>query len=135
MGAFMRMTIAAALAFGLAGCAATNGPGMKTVIGLNKADLLSCAGVPARIIGVGNEERLVYLREPDRWRATTGGLVIGGDSGGAGFGFGLLAPLGTVGRGCAATVSVIDGRVAGVSLSPDSAPEMCAPLFANCRAH
>lgn len=135
MGASMRRTIAIiGLLLVLSGCASPADSG-GTVIGLTKADLLSCAGVPVHIVGAGNEERLVYRRAPEQWQTTTGGFAIGGGSSdGVGFGFGLSVPLGTTGRGCETTAYVVDGRVAALTLTPGSDPAVCRPLFASCHA-
>lgn len=143
----MRMVVRvaglAALAV-LAACA-SGGPEIElaqraqtALVGLPKARLLSCAGVPSRQAVADGTEYLTYSALPDYvGDGPVGTLGLGEATGeGVGLGLGIGVPAfssrGT--QGCDATFVLRGGVVQQVSYPVGANVEDCGAIVANCMA-
>lgn len=137
--------VAVALATGLAGCAdprveaATQA--QTSLVGLRKADLLSCAGAPtASMPSVPGEEVLTYeSRNVSGYSSgPTFGLGVFGGGGNVGYGMGF--PIGSThvdDDNCRATFTIRNGVVArvvygGSNPSQSSRLAQCYQIVENC---
>lgn len=124
----------------LAGCAA--GPrtelaqrAQTSMVGMPKANLLACAGVPARQASAGGNEYYTYVAPPSYAGGPSTSVGIGGGSGGSGVGvgIGLGIPLFSGGSdGCEATVMLTNDRVQRVTYPAGASLPSCADLVQNC---
>ena len=140
------VTRAAALlalpALALAGCAtgteetALVQRAQTTLVGMPKAQLLSCAGVPERQAAADGSEFYTYVaRTPYAYGGPSTSVGVSGGSGGVGLGVGLGFPLFSGGRtegGCQANVVLRDGVVRAVTFPAGAYLPHCAPILRNC---
>lgn len=111
---------------------------LNTLVGMPKATLLQCAGVPARTATVDGLEVLTY--EATKLQGDRTPRVLVGGHFGRHWGWGpdfWTGPDGTESRSCQATFTVRDGRVAKVVYgSADSEGErrleQCYAIVENC---
>ncbi len=108
------------------------------LVGMNKARLLACAGVPDRQTVVNGEEVYTYLRESP-FASPGSGTAIGaqgGSASGVGVGVAFSFPLFAMSNpgGCRADVVLRDGAVVRLGYSQDSALVDCAGIVDNCLA-
>jgi hypothetical protein len=132
----MRTAVAAvAMTVALTACAASAPPrsAPASVLGLSKAAVLSCAGVPEREMAAPGEERLIYARSQPGGQPSSS-VVIGGGSDGVGALLGLSLPftLSPGAHACEAAVILRGGIVRDVILTAGSEPPLCEPIFAQC---
>jgi len=123
-------SLALAAALHTAGCTPERGPPAQQepspLVGKTRAELLACAGAPARTAQEGDAELLVYRALGTR--RTPGPITRFGDR----------PPERDV-ISCEATFTIRNGRVAGVSYggttgrSPLTRDGACAAIAANCR--
>jgi hypothetical protein len=121
-----------ALAWTLLGAACTPERGapapdaLSPLVGKTRAEILACAGTPARTTQQGDAELFVYRALGAR--RTPGTITRFGER-----------PLEREVFSCEATVTIRNGRVAHVSYggttgrSPPTRDEACAAIAANCR--
>jgi hypothetical protein len=134
--ALTRVAAALAITGGLAGCGVTavqetSLRAQYTLIGMPKAALLSCAGVPARQAAVGNEEFLTYVSR--RVDAVTSGMGWYGPPWHM-YGWGG-GPAATQVTDCEATFTLRDGVVRRLVYGGDGANgvySQCAAIVQNC---
>ncbi|WP_035691684.1 hypothetical protein [Azospirillum halopraeferens] len=111
-----------------------------TMVGMPKAHLLSCAGVPERQAVANGTEYYTYVAPPAYGRGgpSTSIGVAGGSSGGVGVGVGLGFPLfgggGGARGGCQANVTLQGDVVRGVTYPAGAYLPDCAPILRNCVA-
>ncbi|MGQ9367481.1 hypothetical protein [Azospirillum sp. ST 5-10] len=107
------------------------------MVGMPKAQLLSCAGVPARQATADGAEFYTYVsRGAYGYGGPSTSLGVAGGSGGVGLGIGLGFPLFGSGtrtyEGCEATVVLGGDIVRRVTFPPGADPSACAPIVQNC---
>ena len=129
---------------GLAACASNNDDieiaqrAQTQLVGMPKAQLLSCAGVPARQAVADGSEYYTYSERPSY--ASDGpnvSLGLGGATGeGIGLGLGIGVPVfssrGT--QGCDATFVLRGGVVQQVSYPAGASLDACGAVVSNCMA-
>ncbi|WP_372399410.1 hypothetical protein ABMY26_31290 [Azospirillum sp. HJ39] len=128
----------------LAGCATGPDPevarrAQTAMIGMPKADLLACAGVPDRQAVASGREYYTYVARPAAAYSPGSSIGIGagsfGGSGGVGLGLGFGVPIGSGSPGCEATVVVGPrGTVEQVSYPAGASLSACTPIVNNCMA-
>lgn len=114
----------------------------ETLVGMPKAQLLSCAGVPHRSLIEGEVEFLTYQSGSLRATASAAprssiGVGVGSWGSGVGYSLGWGVPLEQVeSRSCEATFRVRDGVVEAITyVTPDTGPGRFAACYAiveNC---
>ena len=143
----MRIVVRAAgmaALIGLAACAGSSKDAelaeqaQTQLVGLPKAALLSCAGVPSRQAVVNGTEYYTYSTRPviETDSPGTGVSMSGGTSEGLGLSLGIGVPLNT-GRtfqGCDATFVLRDGTVRQLSYPMGASIADCGALVSNCMA-
>lgn len=106
------------------------------LVGMNKAQLLACAGVPDKQATVNGDEVYTYLREsPFAAPAPSTAIGVQGSSGGgATMGIGTSFPLFALSQpgGCRADVVLRNGTVTRFSYADGSAAVDCADIVDNC---
>ena len=124
-------------AVALAGCASAESEramlAREALIGMPKAQLLSCAGVPNRTRQDANVEFFTYENEPfDRFGGTTVGVYGGTGHAGAGLNVPLTSRLQS--DFCEATFTLVDGRVAQLVYSSSRGGRFaeCARIVESC---
>ncbi|HYG87714.1 MAG TPA: hypothetical protein VD978_15750 [Azospirillum sp.] len=141
----MRMVVRAAgpAAFAVLTACASGGPQIEmaqraqtALVGLPKAELLSCAGVPNRQATVDGAEYLTYTARPDNAGGSPD-VSLGAAMGeGIGLGQGIGVPLYSIRgtQGCDATF-VLRGGVVQQLIYPQGANiEDCGAIVSNCMA-
>lgn len=129
----------------LAGCATGPDPevarrAQTAMVGMPKADLLACAGVPDRQAMASGREYYTYVARPTAAYSPGSSIGIGagsfGGSGGVGLGLGFGVPVGgNTTAGCEATVVVGPrGTVEQVSYPAGASLSACTPIVSNCMA-
>ncbi|BAI75114.1 hypothetical protein AZL_b04510 (plasmid) [Azospirillum sp. B510] len=104
----------------------------RTMVGMSKGALLSCAGVPDRSTVSGDVEYLVYTRkqtlvdrdvdwEPSPWLGPRGPMLWRPD----------VTTWSRTYR-CEATFEVKDGRITALRYNEDRDPTLCYPIVGNC---
>ncbi|AWU95257.1 hypothetical protein [Azospirillum ramasamyi] len=127
----------------LAGCATGPDPevarrAQTTMIGMSKADLLACAGVPDRQASASGREYYTYVAPPTVAYSPGSSIGIGagsfGSSSGVGLGLGFGVPVGGgTSTGCEATVVLGPrGTVEQVSYPAGASLSACTPIVSNC---
>ncbi|MFA5122121.1 hypothetical protein [Zavarzinia sp.] len=114
-----------------------------SLIGMSKADLLSCAGAPAAsVASVPNEEVLTYESRTLSGYAAGPSVGLGffGGSGNIGYGFGM--PIGPTpyvddSQNCRASFTIRNGKVArvvygGTDVRQTQRLEQCYQIIENC---
>lgn len=132
--------MSAAVALTLAGCA--SGPAgevatraQSQMVGMPKARLLSCAGVPARQAEASGNEYFTYVQRPSyAGGGPSTSIGVGGGSGGVGVGLGFGLPLFSSGgdSGCEATFTISGGVVQRLTYPAGSHLPSCAAIVENC---
>lgn len=132
--------LSAAAALVLTGCA--SGPSgevatraQSQLVGMPKARLLSCAGVPARQAEAGGNEYFTYVQRPSyAGGGPSTSIGVGGGSGGVGVGLGFGLPLFSSGgdNGCEATFTISSGVVQRLTYPAGSHLPSCAAIVENC---
>jgi len=143
----MRIVVRAAGMAALIGLAACAGNGKDAelaeraqtqLVGLPKAALLSCAGVPSRQAVVNGAEYYTYSARPavETDNPGMGVGMSGGTAEGIGLSLGIGVPLATGGtpRGCDATFVLRGGTVQQVSYPMGASIADCGALVSNCMA-
>lgn len=129
----------------LAGCATGPDPeiarrAQTAMVGMPKADLLACAGVPDRQATAAGREYYTYVARPAVAYSPGSSIGIGagsfGGSGGVGLGLGFGVPVGgNTSTGCEATVVIgTRGTVEQVSYPAGAMLSACTPIVSNCMA-
>ncbi|SMF31253.1 hypothetical protein SAMN02982917_1482 [Azospirillum oryzae] len=129
----------------LAGCATGPDPeiarrAQTAMVGMPKADLLACAGVPDRQATAAGREYYTYVARPAVAYSPGSSIGIGagsfGGSGGVGLGLGFGVPVGgNTSTGCEATVVIgTRGTVEQVSYPAGATLSACTPIVSNCMA-
>ena len=123
----------------LAGCA--DGPQAElaqrartSLVGMPKADLLSCAGAPVRQAEAGGREFYTYVHGSGYSSGPSAGIGVGGGSGNVGLGLGLGFPLfggGSAGY-CEATFVLQNGVVQQVNYPAGASLSDCGGIVQNC---
>lgn len=113
-----------------------------TLRGMPKAQLLSCAGVPVRVLEDQGAEYLTYVsgRTQGTGRSSLQprvGVGVGSWGGGVGYSLGLGLPAESYEtRSCEATFRIEDGTVTNVTyVTPDTGSNRhgaCYPIIENC---
>lgn len=143
----MRIVVRAAgmaALIGLAACAGNSKDAdlaeraQTQLVGLPKAALLSCAGVPSRQAVVNGTEYYTYSTRPAVETDSPGMGVgmSGGTAEGIGLSLGIGVPLATgrTPRGCDATFVLRGGTVQQVSYPMGASIADCGALMGNCMA-
>ena len=108
------------------------------LVGLPKAKLLSCAGVPSRQAVANGAEYYTYSERPafvtDGEVASLGPDTVMGDGVGLGLGIGVPAFTGASTQGCDATFVLRGGVVQQVTYPMGASLEQCGALVSNCLA-
>lgn len=140
--AVRRMSVCGgAVALGvLAGCA--DGPrtelarrAQAAMVGMSKAEILACAGVPTRQATAGGNEYLTYVAAPVSSGGPSTSIGVGGGSGGVGIGLGFGIPLSALsdtGGGCEATVTLVNDVVQRVVYPAGASMTACAAIVQTC---
>lgn len=129
----------------LAGCATGPDPeiarrAQTAMVGMSKADLLACAGVPDRQATASGREYYTYVAHPAVAYSPGSSIGIGagsfGGSGGVGLGLGFGVPVGGgTAPGCEATVVIGPrGTVEQVSYPAGASLSSCTPIVSTCMA-
>ncbi|MBP2301041.1 hypothetical protein [Azospirillum picis] len=148
MGQQLRSLGGAAALFGgvaviLAGCATGQDADVARraqteLVGLSKADLLSCAGVPDRQASASGREYYTYVARSSGAYSPGSSIGIGagsfGSGSGVGLGLGFGVPIGGGSSyGCEATMVIgPNGRVEQVSYPNGAYLPSCSPIVTNC---
>ena len=123
----------------LAGCA--EGPkaqlaqlAQTSLVGMPKAQLLSCAGVPARQAAADGREYYTYVRGSGYAGGPSTSIGIGGGSGGLGVGLGFGIPLFSGGSNgyCEATFVLANDRVERVTYPAGANLSDCGSIVQAC---
>lgn len=143
----MRMVVRVAGLAALVGLAACAGDGPGTgmaqsaqtqLVGLPKAKLLSCAGVPARQAVVDGSEYYTYSQRPaydsDGLNASLGVGAATGEGIGLGVGIGVPAFSSSGTQGCDATFVLRGGVVQQVSYPMGANLDACGAIVTACMA-
>ncbi|WP_042444168.1 hypothetical protein [Azospirillum sp. B510] len=128
----------------LAGCATGPDPeiarrAQTAMVGMSKADLLACAGVPDRQATAAGREYYSYVAHPTVAYSPGSSIGIGAGSfggGGVGLGLGLGVPVGGgTSGGCEATMVIGPrGTVEQVSYPAGVSLSACTPIVSTCMA-
>lgn len=104
------------------------------LVGMPKANLLSCAGAPVRQATAAGREYYTYVRGSSYGGGPSTSIGIGGGSGGVGLGLGLGFPLFGGGSGgyCEATFVLQNGVVQQVNYPAGGSLPECGGIVQNC---
>ncbi|MCW2244549.1 hypothetical protein M2352_000140 [Azospirillum fermentarium] len=137
-----RVLVPAAAVLALAACSGTDprtqlaDRATRQLVGMNKAQLLACAGVPDKQATVNGDEIYTYLRDsPFATPSPSTAIGVQGSSaGGATMGVGASFPLFALSSpgGCRADVVLRNGTVARLGYGDGSNPADCADIVDNC---
>lgn len=129
---------------GLAACAGNSKDAEQAeraqtqLLGLSKATLLSCAGVPTRQAVVNGVEYYTYSVRPTVVENGSPGMgvdIAGGTNEGIGVQVGIAVPFGgRVPQGCDATFVLRGGKVEQLSYPQGASYADCGALVSNCLA-
>ncbi|WP_246149181.1 hypothetical protein [Skermanella pratensis] len=138
------MLVLGAAAAALASCANPNADraadARRTLVGMPKETLLSCAGVPQRSAQVDSTEFMTYTSREFGGGGPSTSFGVAGGSGGSGVGFGIGIPLfgggGGYSNSCDATFTVRNGVVEQLSYTGSAGASasmgQCYRIVENC---